>query len=254
MLFPAGHLYPVYTADPHRPMTALTEMVYTEVRIEETRSPRVGLSAGGRFGVLRINPAKPDGRAWQVTISAGLDALFDSQNKLDAVGWDGDYGASVTTSAAGPLLLKLAVQHVSSHIGDEYADRTGKTRINYTREEVALGVTWRFRPRWRAYGEAAVAYIRRHDEQEPWRFQTGIDWESRPTLWGGRFAWYGAGDFSSMEERGWRLDTALQGGVLTRSNGHIYRLGIGWTDGRPTVGEFFHHTERWFTVGIWVEL
>ena len=195
-LFPSGHVYPVYTADPHRPTIGLTEMVYTDVRIEDTRSPRVGLSGGGRFGILRIDPAKPGGRSWQVTIAAGLDALFDSQNKLDAIGWEGDYGASVSTATGGPFAFKLAVQHVSTHLGDEYAERTGRARINYTREEVALGASWRFSPRWRAYGEAAVAYIRRNDDQEPWRFQTGIEYESRPTLWGGRFAWYGAGDFS----------------------------------------------------------
>ena len=232
-LFPPGNVYPVYIADPHRPMIGLTEMVYTKVRIEETRSPRVGLSGGGQFGILRIDPAKPGGRSWQVTIAGGLDAVFDSQNKLDAIGWEGDYGASVSTATGGPFAFKLAVQHVSSHVGDEYAERTGRERINYTREEVALGASWRFSPRWRAYGEAAVAYIRRNDEQEPWRVQTGIEYESRPTLWGGRFAWYGAADLSSWEERGWRLDNALQGGILTRTNGRTYRLGLGWTDGRP---------------------
>jgi hypothetical protein len=247
-------VYAVYAADPHRPTNTISELVYTRVRIEETASPRVGLAGGGRFGVLRIDPAKPGGRSWQVSISAGLDAVFDSLHKLDAIGWDGNYGLTVTTATGGPLAFKVAVLHQSSHLGDEYAARTGRERLNYTREEVALGASWRFFGRWRAYGETGVAYIMRYEGQEPWRGQAGVEYESRPKLWGGRFAWYGATDFSSTQERSWRLDTALQGGIVTRSDGRTYRLGVGWTDGRPPLGEFFSKSEGWFTFGLWVDL
>ena len=253
-LFPSGDVYAVYAADPHRPTNALTEMVYLRERIEDTRSPRVGLAAGGRFGVLRIDPGTAGGRSWQVSISAGLDVVFDSDHKLDAVGWDGNYGFLVTTAAGGPLSFKVAVLHQSSHLGDEYAERTGRTRINYSREELALGVSWRLTPRWRAYGEAAAGYRTRYEEQEPWRSQGGVEYESRPALWGGRFAWYMAADLSAMQERAWRLDTALQGGIVTRANGHTHRFGVGWTDGRPTIGEFFQQSEGWFTFGWWIDL
>ena len=253
-LFPSGDVYPIYTADPHRPTNNITELVYTTVRIEESSDPRVGLAAGGQFGILRIDPGPTGGRIWQVSINAGLDALFDSQYKLDALGWDGQYGLVVTTTNRGSLAFKAAVLHTSSHLGDEYAARTGRLRLNYTREELALGVSWQFASRWRAYGETAVGYILRFEDQEPWRLQAGIEYESRPTLWGGRFAWYGATDWSAMQERGWRLDSALQGGIVTRANGRTYRLGVGWTDGRPPIGEFFQTSERWLTFGFWIDL
>jgi hypothetical protein len=254
-LFPSGDLYAVYAADPHRPTNALTEMVYSRGEIEDTRSPRVGLAAGGRFGVLRIDPGGAGGRLWQISISAGLDAVFDSYNKLDAVGWDGNYGLQVTTAAQGPLSFKLAVLHQSSHLGDEYAERTGRMRLNYTREEAAVGVSWRLARQWRVYGETAFGYRIRYGPQEPWRAQAGLEYESRPALWGGRFAWYAAADFSSMEERAWRLDTSLQAGIVTRTTGHTtHRFGIGWTDGRPTIGEFFQQSEGWFTFGWWIDL
>ena len=32
-------------------------------------------------------------------------------------------------------------------------------------------------------------------------------------------AWFGAVDLSALQERDWRLDTALQGGLVTRSTG-----------------------------------
>jgi hypothetical protein len=38
------------------------------------------------------------------------------------------------------------------------------------------------------------------------------------------------------------------------SNSIGVRLGAGWTDGRPPIGEFFRMNEHWFTLGFWVDL
>ena len=253
-LFPSGDVYPVYVADPHRATNTITALVLPRVRIEETSTPRIGLGAGGRFGMLRVDSGRPGGRSWQVSIDAGLDAVFDSDHKQDAIGWDGNYGLTVTTASGWPLAFKFAVLHQSSHLGDEYAVRTGRTRINYTREEFALGVSWRLARRWRAYGETGVAYVGRYEEQEPWRARGGLEFESRPTVFGGRFAWFGAADFSGWEERAWRLDTAVRGGIVTRADGRTYRIGMGWTDGPPPLGEFFQTSEGWFGFGLWIDL
>lgn len=250
-LFPASDVYPVYVADPHRPTTAVVESFYIRTRVPQTRSPRTFLAGGGHIGMLRVESSAPGGRFWQVSIDAGLDALFDSQFNNDAIGWDGNYGLTVTTATlTSPLAYKVAVLHQSAHLGDEYQERTGVTRINYTREEVAFGVAWRFRPRWRAYGETGVAYIMRSDVQERWRWQSGVEYEAPATVFGGRMAWYGAVDFSAFEERDWRLDTALQGGLVSRSGGHAYRLFVQWYDGRVTLGQFSMLSEAALSLGL----
>jgi hypothetical protein len=253
-LFPSGDVYPVYVADPHRATNTITALVLPRVRIEQTSTPRIGLGAGGRFGMLRIDSGTPGGRSWQVSVEAGLDAVFDSDHKQDAIGWDGNYGLTVTTASAWPFAFKFAVLHQSSHLGDEYSVRTGRARLNYTREEFAVGVSWRMARHWRAYGETGVAYVGRSEGQEPWRAQGGLEYESRPIVFGGRFAWYGAAEFSGREERGWRLDSAVRGGIMTRTDGRTYRIGMGWTDGAPPLGEFFQTTEGWFTFGLWIDL
>jgi len=254
VLFPSSDVYPLYVADPHRPTNAITVLAHSHVDIDDADSPRASLHAGGRFGILRIDPAEPGGRSWQVSISAGLNSVFDSKYKLDSIGWDGNYGVTIATATGGPLALKFALLHTSSHVGDEYQDRTGWTRRNYTREEVAVGASWRLTPQWEVYGETALAFITRFERQDPWRVQGGAQYEARPTLLGGRFSWYAAGDLLTMQERGWRLDTALKTGIVTRTDGRAYRLGIGWTDGRPNIGEFFDRTERWLTLGFWIDL
>ena len=254
-LFPSGDVYPVYVADPQRPTNAIISGFYARTRVPETSSPRTSLAAGGRFGMLRVGPRGQDGRSWQVSIDAGLDAMFDSQFKNDAIGWDGNYGLTVTTATStSGLAFKAALLHLSAHIGDEYEDRTGIRRINYTREELALGLAWRFRPRWRAYGEAGIAYRMRSEDQDSWRWQSGVEYEARPTVFGGRMAWYGAGDFSALEERDWRLDTALQAGLVTRSAGHTYRIFAQWYDGRVPLGQFVPYSEASFSIGLKMDL
>ena len=252
-LFPSADVYPTPVADPHRPATTIAELFYSDRSIEDTSTPRTALSAGGRFGILRIAPGTPDGRSWQVSITGGLHALFDTQKKNDAIGWEGNYGFALTTASAGPLALKVALQHASSHLGDEYVERTGRKRINYDRGEVAFGGSVRLGRGLRTYVEAAVGYVNRADGQEPWRGHAGLEYESRP-VFGGRFAWYGATDVGAWQERAWRVDTALQGGLLARAHGRAYRIAAGYTDGRPMVSEFFRYNERWFTVGLYIDL
>jgi hypothetical protein len=253
-LFPAGDVYPVYVADPHRPSTSLGEAFYTRTRIPDSSSPRTLVAAGGRFGIARFGSSARGGRFWQVSIDAGLDAMFDAQLRNDAIGWDGNYGLTVTTAtAASPLAFKVAVLHISAHLGDEYDERTDLPRTNYTREEVALGTAWRFKTRWRAYGDVAIAYRMRSEGQERLRWQAGLEYEARPTVFDGRMAWYGALDLSALEERDWRLDTSLQGGLVTRSGGHAYRVFLQWYDGRAPIGQFTDYSEASLSLGLKVD-
>jgi len=254
-LFPGSEIYPAYLADPHQPSTGVVVGFYTRTRIPDSRSPRTALSTGGHFGVLRLASTVPTGRTWQLSIVAAFDAMFDSQYRADVMGWDGDYGLTVTTaSGRSPFDFKAAILHTSSHLGDEYAERTGATRINYTREELAFGVALRLRPRLRAYGEVGAAYIMRSSGQERWRWQGGLEYQTRPTVFGGRMAWYAAADFSGMQERDWRLDNALQGGLVTRSGDQAYRVFVQWHDGRPTLGQFTTYSEASLSLGLKIEL
>ena len=253
-LFPSGDVYPVYIADPHRPTNMLAEIGILSGSIPDTESPLTALGAGGRFGMLRFGPARPEGRAWQVSIEAGFDALFDSENRLDVVGWDGNYGLTVTTASSSRLALKIALLHVSAHLGDEYAERTGRERINYTREELSVGAAWRWSPRWRAYGETGAAYHLGDPALDTWRVQSGIEYESGPGPCGQRFGCYAAIDASSMQERNWRVDLTATIGIVAQGIGRTSRIFLEWHDGRPTANEFFKDTVSSLSVGLKIDL
>ena len=127
-------------------------------------------------------------------------------------------------------------------------------RLNYTREEVAFGAAWRFSPRWRGYGETGSRTARGMKSWSPGACRWGSNTGSRPKLWGGRFATYLAAVLSSMQERLWRLDSTLQGGLVTRSNGRTMRLFLEVHDGRPTMGEFYKFSETVISIGLKIDL
>ena len=56
------------------------------------------------------------------------------------------------------------------------------------------------------------------------------------------------------DERDLRLDTCLQGGLVTRTNGRTIRLFGQWYDGRPTIGQFTAYSEAAISVGLRVDL
>ena len=170
------------------------------------------MPAARDFGLVRLSSG--DSAAGRSSLDAGFDGMFDSKSKLDNVGWDGNYGLTVTTASEGPLALKFALEHTSGHVGDEWQASTGRERIGYTRHEIAVGAARRVR-RMRVYGELGYAFHMLNDElQRPWRVQTGLEREW-PQSWADkRLGWYAAADFQLFEERSWRVDYALEGGVL----------------------------------------
>ena len=250
-LFPSGDVYPVYIADPHRPTNTLEEAFIAAGELPDAHGPLTRLAGGGRFGVVRIRPATPGGRSWQVSIEAGLDALFDSRNRLDVVGWDGNYGVTITTASGSPIALKIALLHISAHLGDEYQERTGRPRINYTREEVSVGAAWRWSHRWRAYVESGMGFRRGDTLLEPWRVQWGVEHESAA---GRRIGRYAAADFSSMQEREWRVDASVELGIVLRGGGRTSRILLQWHDGRPTANEFFGESISTLSMALRIDL
>jgi hypothetical protein len=106
-LFPSGDRYTSYIADPHKPESGAMAQLYTRSRIHDTTGERFALKAGGRFGVIRLDPGRPAGRSWQLSIAAGLDFQVDSQRKQDAIGWDGRVSLETPLVSTGIMCAAL---------------------------------------------------------------------------------------------------------------------------------------------------
>ncbi len=255
LLVPEGSLFPLPIADPHGVGFGVQTMHLSRTSIVHSGDQRFNLQAGGRFGIVRIHQPDDPGLGWQFGIEGGFDGQFDMDHSLDNIGWDGNYGLLVEYAPLHSLAFRIAALHTSSHVGDEYAERIGRLRIGYTRNEFAAGLSWRPADKWRWYAEAAHAYDLRNDLlQQPGRLQAGLEYEHPRAFWGNRMGWYAALDLQAWEERDWRRDRAFQAGILFRTRGRDWRFGFEHADGRSTMGEFFQDTERWTAFGAWVRI
>jgi hypothetical protein len=246
-LFPATNLYPGYVADPRRPQFGVALLAFPDPRIADSGDQRVGLKLGGRFGLVRV-------QGWQLDIEAGFTGQFDIDHSLDNIGWDGIYGFLLSSDLGHGVQVQVGGKHISSHVGDEYAERTGRRRIDYTREELAAGAAWSIDGRWRTYAEVGWGFAPREEVgQEPGRLQLGVEHEAAGSLGGGRAGWYAALDLGAFEERGWQVDPSLQIGLLVPSGDRRWRTGLTVHTGGVPLGEFFREDETYIALGLWLD-
>jgi hypothetical protein len=255
VLFPLDDPYVESLAGPHRRGFAVTRFNIQDTDIAGSGKQYFGLLVGGRFGVLRVHSASRPQRSWQLGIEAGFYGQFDIDSGYDNLGWDGFYGLALTARLAERWAAKVGVLHTSSHVGDEYAERTGRRRIGYTREELVLGISRAIRERWRAQAEAGWAYdLRNEDLQQAERLRAALEYLAPATLWNGRMGWYAAVDASAFAERDWRVDWAVDLGLLLSPWPRRWRLGLEYYDGRTPLGEFFQSDQRFVSLGLWLDL
>ena len=255
IFLPPGNLYPPSLANPQRVGFGVQWLSFTHTEIPDSGDSRVALRAGGQFGIVRVDRSGAGDRAWQVDLLGGFNAQFDADHSLDNIGWDGRYGLLITTGRSSGTAFKFGALHDSSHVGDEYMERTGRARIGYTRHELAAGVSVPLGEHWRTYAEGGWGYqLGNHELMRPGRGQAGLEYESCPGPREHCTGWYGAVDASAMEERDWRIDMALQMGLVARSGGRTWRIGIEWYHGRPPIGEFFQYTESYISLGLWLDV
>lgn len=256
-LFPPADLYPHYIADPLEPSMAMQWLKVSGSDIPDTGDSRFLFNLGGRFGVVRFYPGGPADAGFQIDVRASYIGMFDNDNSQDNIGWDGIYGVLLTWADGQGTAAKFGLRHDSSHRGDEYIERTGLTRINYTREEYLLGLSRKLFSDLRLYGEGGYGIDLRNDDiQEPWRLQGGLEYEDNDRFWGGRMGWYAATDLTAYEENDWDLNLSVQAGLVVPLWNQVrtFRFGGAYYNGRSILGEFSQFDEEYFSLGIWVDL
>lgn len=191
-----------------------------------------------------------------MNVFGGLLATFDIEESTDSIAWDGVFGTQLTRKLSSVSTVKIGYSHQSAHRGDEFIERTGRTRIDYTRQEWNLGYS-RFLDRsLRAYGEFGWATtLRNANLQDAGRWEAGLEY-GIPRRYPNRekqtkSGWFGAVDLESMEERNWQIDSTLHAGYFTHKDSRLWRVGFEFRDGRSPYGEFFQSDETYWGVSVW---
>ncbi|MHC4473290.1 MAG: DUF1207 domain-containing protein, partial [Planctomycetota bacterium] len=250
-------IYPTYVADPLRPTITFSRQWLSDTEIPDAGDSRYFFRFGTRRGFFRFEPDDDSGHAIQVDLYGAFVGVFDIDNSLDNIGWDGVYGVLATWTDGEGLAAQLGLKHDSSHVGDEYAERTGRKRIEYTRQEYVLGLSLSRFDHWRAYVEGGYAFDLRNDElQERKRLQGGLEFEHPDCLFGGAAGVYAAADITSYEELDWQKDVTVQAGLVLSRKGSRprWRLSLEYRSGRAVIGEFFQRKEKWISLGLSLDL
>src|SRR5205085_3939663 len=102
------------------------------------------IALGGRAGIARFGTrdCRPDG--WQLDMEGAAFPRLDLDHRDDVMATDFRFGMPLTYGD-GPLRVKLAFYHLSSHVGDEYLLRNPTfNRINYSRNALVWGNSYYF--------------------------------------------------------------------------------------------------------------
>lgn len=247
-LFPEGVQYEPYLASPTEPRFKLGRITVNDPEIPKTGETRWELKAGRNISFLRL------GRDSQINLLGGFMASFDTEESTDSIAWDGLFGAQYVLNLSPRDRLKVEYFHQSAHRGDEFLLRTGRDRIDYTRQELNLGFSRHWFPRLRTYAEAGWGFtLRNPNLQEAGRLQTGLEYgvPGEVVHAGDSSGWFLAADFESYEELDWQVDSTVSIGVFGLRNGELWRLGLELRDGRTPYGEFFRSDETYVGLSVW---
>jgi len=247
--FPPADFYPRYIADPLRPQSALTIQWLADTEIPETGAFRFGLRLGGSLGIRRWHPEGEPDKGWQLSFEGGFAGQFDITWSWDNTGWDGFYGLYLSRMISPDLGFRVGSQHDSSHIGDEYSERTGRQRIHYTREEAIFGMSWRFRPRVTAYAELGVGNGVAGSVTS--RMELGVQYVSDKRFWKGRASHFAAIDLRTYEETNWSPRLTVQAGywIPVGDRSSVHRIAFEYGTGRSVMGQFIWEKETYFSLG-----
>jgi hypothetical protein len=248
-VLPEGLIYRSYQAGVHEPRLAIVAFGEADDRAlwDGTLGGRVGLLRYGTAGALH-----PQG--WQIDVEAAamvrltLDEIRDFETADYRVGVPVTYGI-------GNWQYKLAVYHLSSHLGDEFAlahPGSLDDRINYVRDAIVLGASYFPHPAWRLYSEAAYA-VNVDGGAEPWEFQFGTEL-SRPGPTGPHGTPFWAINGHLREEHEFGGDVSTQLGWLWRGqSGQVVRIGLHYFNGKSSQYQTFDDSEEQIGTGLWYD-
>jgi len=247
IFLPVSDLFRPLLADPKEPHFYLSYHYYVY------QSQSINAAAGGYgevFGIKRYID-RADGSAWQMNFGGGIHAQFNLDMPSRAL-VNADYTIGFPASyRKGPVSMRIALYHQSSHLGDEYMIQTKTNRMEFSYE--ALNVIWSREWReWRVYGGGEYMIHKVPSELLPWGAQGGIEYYgTNPVLGSGRLV--GGLDLKIDQEHDWAVNGSLKTGLQYDSsehNGRYIRVLVEGYKGYSPHGQFYFNRMSYLGIGI----
>jgi hypothetical protein len=241
--FPEGLAYRHPMADPREPMSG----VRLQFPFESGDDPKIENRIGIQYAVYRSGDLRDS--CFEVQAEGAVHARFDLVHILDMDAADFRFGFPLVWRE-GRVAYKIHPWHMTSHLGDEFIERTGRLRHVYARNEICVGASLDLNEEWRTYAEGGYAFTM-GEVNEPWRFMAGIETIGRHLGpdWPATFA---ALNLTSFEEQDWGVQFNLEAGFWitgTDTNRGI-RLTLGYFRGPSPLTQFFEDNEHYWSFGF----
>jgi len=257
-VFPSGLLYAEYLADP------LAQRMAGKIGHDNSRGWVLDANIGGRLPLLRNGSGGeiyPNGYQFDIGASSmlRLDYSVDDWGRFVTADYRFD---ALLTSRYRNLEWKFGYAHLSSHLGDEeMIANNSLSRRNYVRDEIVLGLAWRFGDIFlsypvnslRIYTEAGYAF--HYDgSAKAWQLKFGLDYAPfQPT--DSRGAPFFAAFCHLREENNFGGYVALQIGWAWRNERmQLLRIALDYTGGKSKYGQFFDTNSQDLGVSLLVDL
>ena len=246
-LLPNRLIYRPYLAGVYQPRMAAV------FNVDQDSQWKWDLSIGGRVGLIRYgsgNQVIPQG--WQLDVEgAAFPRLANPGQILEAT----DYRFGVPLSYGyDRYQMQIAYEHISSHLGDEWAKKHGiiNNRINYSRDALVWGHGYLPTDSWRIYGQVGYGFYT--DVAEPWHFEFGVEYSQlAPTGFQG--VPFFATNCQLRQENNYGGYMAIQTGWQWTGNqsGRRVRLGVQYFNGQHEKLQFYEYSEQKVGAGLWYD-
>ncbi len=244
-VLPADDVFRPLLADPKQPQFFATWQ-FARARGEGTSVNLASVALGENFGLY----TKRDGcDGWQISLHGGVFSQFNMDTRnAELINTDFVGGIPITWRL-GNWSTRVRFYHQSSHLGDEFLlGRPGFDRLNFNYEELEAIVSYDI-PWGRVYAGGGYLVNREPATIDRNRVQWGFELRGPPIRSDLLAAWLShvvitpvlAGDFKSVEELQWIVNTNLLGGVEWSRAGSLrrFRIMVNYYRGYNPYGQFF---------------
>ena len=196
----------------------------------------VGLvDLGDRIAIPLARPREGRPLAVAASVAGGVFSRFDLEDNGNEL-VEAHYRVGVRLRARlGGVVGRLELRHVSSHLGDEFLERTGRAPVSTSREGVELLVQGRPGRDLRVYGGPGLV-VRSTEGLDAPSVRGGLEWRPGGPGSGG-FVPYASVEAFAWEELDWDPSLTSEAGVAF-GGGHV-RLALTAGTGPSRAEQFF---------------
>jgi hypothetical protein len=243
---PATLLWQPPLANPYEPRFSIKHNTLNTPEFKQVTD----FNLGGTLALFRCAPGDRPEEGWQLDVFAMALSRYVSLS--DAAAIDYRFGLPVSY-AVGRWSARLAYEHTSTHVGDEYLLKRGVPFRFALREEVALGLAYRPVDEIRVYGTYGYAFHLSsfNPDAERSRGSVGVEWSSpAPTGWNGQP--FAALDLELRGFEDYTPNVTAQIGWqwIAEASRPGFRFALEYYNGRTPFGQFSDRHESWFGAGL----